>query len=201
MFTNVDVVTNLNEIVQLHTIFNDGVLQSTAINAGIGTDLNITPNADSTQLFNFDPCTLVHRKAKAIGANDHTSVNNATFTNLAIFAQCDSGFELRMRAHFGALLYNTQRTDDGRLVNKGCGVNDGTGMNSMRRDWPGFLFPKLRQSCKVKVWIVRNNACTALKGQFLELRCDDDTGRLGLLQMGLVFGVTEETQVTRTRRF
>ena len=71
----------------------------------------------------------------------------------------------------------------------------------MRGDWPGFLFPELRQSRKVKVRIVRNNACTALKGQLLELRRDDDTGRSGLLQMGLVFGVTEETQVTRTRCF
>lgn len=201
VFANVHVVADLYEVVELDTVFNDRVLQCTTVNAGVGTDFDIVANRDRTELFNFFPSTLMQGKTKTIGANDHTSVNNAALANLAIFTQGDSGFELRMRAHFGALLYNTQRTDDGRLVNKGCGVNDGTGMNSMRRDWPGFLFPKLRQSCKVKVRIVRNNACTALKGQFLELRCDDDTGRLGLLQMGLVFGVTEETQVTRTRRF
>ena len=119
VFANVHVVANLNEVVELDTVFNDRVLQCTTVNARVGTDFDIVANRDRTKLFNFFPSTLMQGKTKTIGANDHTSVNNAALTNLAIFTQGDSGFELRMRAHFGALLYNTQRADDGRLVNRG----------------------------------------------------------------------------------
>ena len=201
VFANVHVVANLNEVVELDAVFDDRVLQCTAVDAGIGTDFDIVANGDSTQLFNFFPSTLMQCKTKTIGTNHNACMNNAALTNLAILTQGDSGFEMRMRTHLGALLYNTQRTNDGGLVNRGRGINDRTGMNSMRGGWPGFLLPKLRQARKIKVRIVRNNACTPLKRQVLELRCDDDTGRLGLLQMALVFGVTEETQVTRTRCF
>ena len=132
---NVDVVANLNQVVELDAIFNDGVLQSTSVDAGIGTNFNIIANGNSAQLFNFFPSTLVQRKPKTISADDHTCMNNATLTNFAVFAQRHPGFKLRVRTHPSTPLHHTQRTNDGRLVNGSGWVDDSTGVNSQGCDW------------------------------------------------------------------
>lgn len=50
---DVDVMRDLNQVVQLDAITNSGILQSTPVNAGIGTDFNVVANANRTQLFDF----------------------------------------------------------------------------------------------------------------------------------------------------
>ena len=41
MSTNPYVVTNLDKVVELHTVFYHGILQCSPVNAGVGTNLNI----------------------------------------------------------------------------------------------------------------------------------------------------------------
>ena len=41
MRTNAHVVPNLDEVVQLHTVFNHGVFKGAAVNAGVGANFNV----------------------------------------------------------------------------------------------------------------------------------------------------------------
>ena len=76
MRPDANVVANLNQVIELHTIFNDGILQCTSVNAGVGANFNIIANPDRSQLFDFFPHSLVRGKAKAIGPHHHTRVQN-----------------------------------------------------------------------------------------------------------------------------
>ena len=79
--SDVDVVSNLNQVVELHAIFDDRVFKRTPIDARVGANFNIITYADGTKLFNFLPPTLVQCKAKAIGAHHNASMQNATGTH------------------------------------------------------------------------------------------------------------------------
>ncbi len=56
--TDVHVVANLDQVVQLDAIFDHRVVQRTAIDAGVGTDLDIVADAHSAELLDLDPFAL-----------------------------------------------------------------------------------------------------------------------------------------------
>ena len=94
MGTDVDVVANLNQVVQLDTVFNHSVVQRPPVNAGIGSDFDIITNAHCTQLLNFDPRTLVRRKAKTIGTDHCATVDDATLTHSAALSHRHIGMDV-----------------------------------------------------------------------------------------------------------
>ena len=49
MSANVRVVANLDEVVELDAVFNDGVVQRATVNAGVGADFDIIANADGAK--------------------------------------------------------------------------------------------------------------------------------------------------------
>ena len=71
VFPNVNVVTDLNEVVEFDAIFNDGILKCSAIDAGVGANFNVMTYFDGAQLFDFFPSTLVGCKTKTIGTDDN----------------------------------------------------------------------------------------------------------------------------------
>ena len=55
MLADADVVPDLDQIVELHTIFDDRVVQSASVDAGIGSDFHIVTNTNNTELLDFLP--------------------------------------------------------------------------------------------------------------------------------------------------
>ena len=81
--SDMHVVSNLNQVVELDTIFKHSVIECTPVNTAVGTNFYVIANADSPQLLNLDPCTLVRRKAESIGSNDNAAVEYAALANRA----------------------------------------------------------------------------------------------------------------------
>src|SRR5690606_38399674 len=95
---HMNVVPNLDLVVELHPIFNDGVAQGPAIDAGVGTDFHIVTDANGAQLFNFFPTTLGGCEAKAVRTDDRTAMEEAALTYLAIKTDVDVSRQARARA-------------------------------------------------------------------------------------------------------
>ena len=100
MITHFHVVTNLHQVVELHAVAQNCVFQSTSVNAGVGTYFNVITDSDTTELLNFDPGSLVWRKAKPIGAYHCTAVNDATLTNHTTVSDGDTRMQKCVRTHF-----------------------------------------------------------------------------------------------------
>ena len=72
MFANLNVMSNLDEVIQFNAITNYRIFYTTSINCGIRTDLHIIANDDPANLRYFDPLPLIIRLPKAIGSDDDT---------------------------------------------------------------------------------------------------------------------------------
>ena len=92
---HMDVVTDLDQVVELDAVFDHGVFEGTAVNAGVGTDLDIVANAHCAQLLDLDPLPLMGGEAKTIGTDHNTRMHDATRTDGAVFTYRHAGFEHR----------------------------------------------------------------------------------------------------------
>ena len=87
--TNTTIVTNHNLIIDLDPVTNHGIVQGTAVNAGVGTDFHIVPHNDSTNLRNLDPDIAIFGVAKTISTNHHPGMNHHAITDMAIMINRD----------------------------------------------------------------------------------------------------------------
>src|SRR5690606_19841555 len=69
-----DVVADLDKVVDLDAVLDDGVAQRAAIDAGIGTELDIVADADGAGLRHLLPGAAIVGKAEAIRSQHHTAV-------------------------------------------------------------------------------------------------------------------------------
>lgn len=74
------VVGNLYQIINFGAGTNDGVINSTTVNRGIGANFHLITNTHHAQLGHFYNLFAIKRKTKTILANTHTGVNNAPLT-------------------------------------------------------------------------------------------------------------------------
>ena len=114
------VMTDLNQVVELDAIFKHGVLQRTAVYAGVGTDLDIIANTHSAKLLYFYPAALVRGKAKTICPNYNARVNNAAIANTAIVGQRHASRQTATAAYGGI------SPDHAMFTNTSTGSNNGT---------------------------------------------------------------------------
>ena len=96
MGADVNVVSDLNQVVELDALFNHGVRQGAAVYAGVGTDLDIVANTHAAQLLDFFPTSLMRRKAKTVSADNRTRMNNTARTDAATIGECDAGAKAAM---------------------------------------------------------------------------------------------------------
>ena len=68
MLADTHVVPDLDLVVELDAIFNDGVLDRTAVNRGVCADLNVIAQAHPTDLWHLDPAPFIAGKPESIGA-------------------------------------------------------------------------------------------------------------------------------------
>ena len=199
VFTNVHVVADLNEVVELDTVFNDRVLQCTPVNAGVGTDLDIITNAHSTQLLDLDPLPLMGGEAKTIGTDHNTRMHDATRTDGAVFTYRHAGFEHRCGPDHGTAFDHTLRPDAGIVCHHRLRIDHRTRVNSRAAGIRMVPFPELRQSREIKVGVVRQDRCTAGLDLRLKIRMNNDATCRTLGQLGLVTCVAEETDLVCVR--
>ena len=68
---DVNVVSNLDQVIKFDAIFDDRVIQCTTVYTCIGSDFDIVADANCPQLFNLLPSTIKQGEAKAIGPDHH----------------------------------------------------------------------------------------------------------------------------------
>ena len=81
--TDVAIVANHDQIIDLAAIANDRIIQCAPINGGIGTNFHIVTNGNYPNLRNLDPFLAVWRKTKSICTDHNTRMNNCTLTDTA----------------------------------------------------------------------------------------------------------------------
>nr|VFJ59742.1 MAG: hypothetical protein BECKDK2373C_GA0170839_107320 [Candidatus Kentron sp. DK] len=96
VFPNKHVMSNLNLIIDLYTIFKDSILQRTSVNCGIGTNFYIITNLNRTQLRYFYPNAIIICNTKTITPNYGSRMNQGMFSDDNILANRYIGLKLRI---------------------------------------------------------------------------------------------------------
>ncbi len=102
MCTNLHVVADLHQVVQLDPIGNHCVLQGAAVNAGVGADFDIVADAHRAKLLYLFPSTAVRGKAEAIGTDHHARMNQAALADMAVLRHRHARTQFSGGAHRGA---------------------------------------------------------------------------------------------------
>ena len=139
-------------------------------------------------------------KTKAIGAQHDPWVKDAMLPHHAIMAHVNAGMQSGVCANAGASLDHTQRSNVGCWINKGGRINHRSRVDARPLRQRVMGAPQLGQSGKVMVGVGCNDtSATALGGRCQSWR-HNHTGCSGAEQLGLVFGMTEKTQIFGTGR-
>ena len=207
---DVHVVRDLNQIVEFDAIFQDGVTQGPSVHAGVGANFHIVADADRAELFDLVPAALHGRKAKAVGANDHATVQDTAITQDAVVANGDVGRQAcvgtdagaspddGMGANFNAIaqhgigLNHGQGTNGDALPQHGAGIDHGRRMDATRPLGPELPGPPLGQPGKIQVGVVRDDGRTASDSLFTHGRRCNDAARLGGQQLRFVLRVRQK---------
>ena len=115
----VNIVSDLNQVIQLDAVFNDGVFNGATVNTGVRPDFHIVTNQYAAELLYLYPLPLVKRKAETIGTDHNACMKNAVFTNDTPGGNGNSGFQPTARSYGGAVFHHAQRADAGSRVYDG----------------------------------------------------------------------------------
>ena len=80
MLTQHDIVTDLNQVVDLCTFTNPGSSKTSAINGGTGANFNIVIDLNNPNLIDFLMASFVKLITKTIRTNSTATVNDDTIT-------------------------------------------------------------------------------------------------------------------------
>src|SRR6185312_12120449 len=78
MPANADIVTYLNQVVDLRSLANDGILDSTAVYGRSCADLDVVLYDHAAHLWHFEVAFSSHHKSKPILTNLAAGMNNDT---------------------------------------------------------------------------------------------------------------------------
>src|SRR5690606_31879047 len=116
--------TDLNQVVELHAIFDHRVFEGSAVDAGVGTDLDVVSDVNRAELLDLDPRTFVWRKTKAVGPDHHAGMQQATCTDAAVLAHRHARFQHRFRADAGTAFDHTQGPDARGRIDHGIRIDN-----------------------------------------------------------------------------
>ena len=174
----VHIVCDLNEIIDLHTVFNDGVIQCPPVNTGVSTNLYIIANANSTKLLDFDPASSIIGKTESVGTNNNAGVQQATLTDLTPICNGHARTQHSTATYTSTCTYHTERPYIGTFRHTRSRINHSCRMNTQRLSPLLLLTPKLRQTCEIDIRVRSHNACAAHCCRFTHCRRNNDTSRL-----------------------
>jgi hypothetical protein len=91
--TNLAVVSDLNEVINLGTRSDTGSLESASVDGGAGSDFNIVANFHAAKLRYLDMSTALKSIPKSIGPYHCIGMNDGPVTNNTIVVQDNIGIE------------------------------------------------------------------------------------------------------------
>ena len=94
---------HLNQVVQFHTLVDDGLTHGRAIYAGVGTNLNIVLDDDGAQLWNLLVALCVGGESESVGTNHGTCMDGDILANLTSVVNSDIGEDARAVANLDTL--------------------------------------------------------------------------------------------------
>jgi hypothetical protein len=118
------VVGDVNHIVELDAIADDGLAQRGTIDAGIGADLDIVANGDATDLRELVPDAVYGDKAEAVGADDGAGVDGGASADGDLVVDGDAWVEQGIGAN-GDVIADARAGADDRVVANGGAIADG----------------------------------------------------------------------------
>ncbi len=103
MRSYVHVVGNLDEVVELHTILDDSIVNGPPVYRRIGANLYIVTYYYPAHLGHFDPTSILNRYAESIRADDGSRMQNAAGTDPATLVNRYVGIKPGFVAQRGAV--------------------------------------------------------------------------------------------------
>src|SRR6201984_3645928 len=88
--TDAHVVRDHDEVVELHALLDDRVLDGAASDGGVGADLDVGTDAHAADLRHLEPGTFLRGKAETVRADDHARLQHAACTDLHTGAEGDA---------------------------------------------------------------------------------------------------------------
>ena len=209
-------MADLDQVVELDTLVDQGVGQRTAVDTGVGTYLHVIANAHCPELLYLFPACLVTLaiggKTETIRADHHARMDDASDTDPTGLAQRDTGrqacglahrcirTDVAVAADHRAGINHRTGTDVGHRrhrcagVQPNAGFDHGTGMNARHRLTSRARRPPLGQARKVEVWVGSDDGRSARQRSFAHAGRDNHTGRRRSRELGAIAWVRQETQ-------
>ena len=111
------VVSNLYEIVYLDPIANDRIVDRAPVNGRVGTDFHVATDDDTSHLLYLLPAPPRRLKAKTVGTDDRSTLDNAAITNFGPGANAHTCMD------------DAISTDDNIVANAAVAGDEGTDTN------------------------------------------------------------------------
>src|SRR5690606_31554005 len=90
VFTDLDVMGDLDLVIQLDAVADDGIADSATIDGGIGTDLHVITDQHAADLGDLLPTAAVVGKAEAFATDHCTGLNDHPLTHTHVVVQGDA---------------------------------------------------------------------------------------------------------------
>ena len=111
-------------------------------------------------------------------SDDGTGMDNATFTQHAVFAYGHTGLEHGIGTNASATFHHAQRANSSGGMNNSFWIDHGTRVNSTVHTCVPSALPKLSQPCKVQIRLIGDDTGPAGNCGGLHCRGHDDACRL-----------------------
>ncbi len=122
IFTDDDIMRNLNKIINFHVPLNPGFTHGGPVNGGVGAQFHVIVNLNDADLGNFGIARAGRGKAEAVRADDDAGMKNHTLADDAVLINADIGVKDRIFA------------DGSVAADKHAGIDDSAFFDAGRRD-------------------------------------------------------------------
>ncbi len=126
------VMSNMDQIINLHPITDDGIVESAAIDGRIRADLHVVADHDNANLLQLDPLVAVRGKTETIRTNDSARVNDGSPTDTRTVHDHAMGVEVTVITHFRIGANEDTVTDMNARTNPACRADTGPGTDPRR---------------------------------------------------------------------
>src|SRR6185437_270611 len=119
------VVANLDEIVELHAVLDHRVVDRTAVDRGIRTDLDIRADVHAADLWHLHPRARFLGESKSVAADHRAGMDERARADHNTLAECYARDEPHFLFELGARPDHRMRPDDRTRADLSPGADDG----------------------------------------------------------------------------
>jgi len=129
---NLNVVCNLDLVVQLHPIFDDGIVKRTAVYRCVGANFDVIANQRPSDLGDLPPYAFLTGDAKPVGAYHYAGMHDAACADPAFVINGYIGVKSRSCTYYHAIADVTSWANDCMCGNVCTFADDGAGGDTRR---------------------------------------------------------------------